>query len=240
MTDDKPQERKAPAWTGVLDSKGEDPPLPVEELEDPVRLRSVVQSLLLVADGPLSPAQLTELLGIDTDWTVVRDVLLGWQQELEREDAGIRLDKVGGGYRLRTATASAPWVRAMTGRRPVRLSRAALETMAIVAYRQPITRSDVDNVRGVDSSVVLRSLLEKDLVRILGRKEEPGRPMIYGTTRKFLEVFGLEGIKELPSLKEFTELAVTEQEELFKDDPSLEEPPVPDEVAGDQDDNPAE
>ncbi len=240
MTDDKPQERKAPAWVGVLDSKGEDPPLPVEELEDPARLRSVIQSLLLVADGPLTPPQLTQLLGIDQDSAAVRDVLLGWQQELERDGAGIRLDKVGGGYRLRTAIPNAPWVRAMTGLRPVRLSRAALETMAIVAYRQPVTRSEVDDVRGVDSSVVLRSLLEKDLVRILGRKEEPGRPMIYGTTRKFLEVFGLDGIKELPSLKEFTELAVTEQEELFKDDSPLEEPPASEEAAGEHDDDPAE
>jgi len=240
VTDDKPQERKAPAWVGVLDSKGEDPPLPVEELEDPARLRSVIQSLLLVADGPLTPPQLTQLLGIDQDSAAVRDVLLGWQQELERDGAGIRLDKVGGGYRLRTAIPNAPWVRAMTGLRPVRLSRAALETMAIVAYRQPVTRSEVDDVRGVDSSVVLRSLLEKDLVRILGRKEEPGRPMIYGTTRKFLEVFGLDGIKELPSLKEFTELAVTEQEELFKDDSPLEEPPASEEAAGEHDDDPAE
>ena len=123
---------------------------------------------------------------------------------------------------VRTAHANAPWVRALTGKRPVRLSRAALECIAIVAYKQPATRSEVEDVRGVDSSVVLRSLLEKDLLRIVGRKDEPGRPMLYGTTRRFQEVFGLRKLSDLPSLREFAELAVGEQEGLF-DDRTLED-----------------
>jgi segregation and condensation protein B len=130
---------------------------------------------------------------------------------------------VGGGYRLRTDPENAPWVRTLTQRRPVRLSRAALETVAIVAYRQPVTRADVDEIRGVESSVVLRSLLEKELLRIAGRKEEPGRPMLYATTRRFLEVFGLSSLSDLPSIQEFKSLAVGEQPGLFPGESALDE-----------------
>jgi segregation and condensation protein B len=89
----------------------------------------------------------------------------------------------------------------------VRLSRAQVETLAILAYRQPVTRPEIDDIRGVDSGPVLKVLLERDLVRILGKKDEPGRPMIYGTTTAFLEFFGLKSLKDLPTLREFTELS---------------------------------
>ncbi len=184
------------------------------------RLPSVVESLLLAADRPLTAAQIAALLDVPAD--DVREVLQGWQRELEERSSGICLTEVAGGYRLRTAPHNAPWVRALTGKRPVRLSRAALESIAIVAYKQPATRSEVEDIRGVDSSVVLRSLLEKDLLRIVGRKDEPGRPMLYGTTRRFQEVFGLSRMSDLPSLREFADLAVGEQEGLF-DDRSLED-----------------
>src|SRR5262249_55665384 len=94
-----------------------------------------------------------------------------------------------------------------TAKRPVRMTRAQLETLAIVAYRQPITRPEVDDVRGVDSGPVLHTLLDRDLVKILGKKDEPGRPLLYGTTRSFLEFFGLKSLKDLPNLREFTELS---------------------------------
>ncbi len=202
---------------GVLDPE-RDEALPVGELADPARLRAVVQSLLLVADRSLTPAELAEALGPGVPAAAVREAVEEWMEELSAGAAGIRVLRVAGGYRLRTDPASAPWVRRFTGRRPVRLSRAALESLAIVAYRQPVTRAEVDSVRGVDSSVVLRSMLEKDLLRIVGRKDEPGRPMLYGTTRTFLEVFGLDRLADLPSLKEFTDLALSEQAELFADD----------------------
>jgi segregation and condensation protein B len=184
------------------------------------RLPSVVESLLLAADRPLTAVQIAALLDVPAD--DVRAVLEAWQRELEARSSGIQLTEVAGGFRLRTAHANAPWVRALTGKRPVRLSRAALECIAIVAYKQPATRSEVEDVRGVDSSVVLRSLLEKDLLRIVGRKDEPGRPMLYGTTRRFQEVFGLSRMSDLPSLREFADLAVGEQEGLF-DDRTLED-----------------
>jgi segregation and condensation protein B len=206
---------------GVLDD--DDEQLPTDQLEEPTRLRGVIESLLLIADRPLAPARLAQLLGGTVEPSAVRDVLEGWQAELEQSRSGIRLVRVAGGYRLRTDEANAPWIRALTRRRPLRLSRAALETLAIVAYRQPVTRVGIDDVRGVDSSVVLRSLLEKDLLRIVGRRDEPGRPMVYGTTGRFLEVFGLANLSDLPSLREFTELAVGEQESLFGDHALLED-----------------
>ncbi len=188
------------------------------------RLRSVVESLLLAADRPLTAPQIAALLDVPAD--DVRRAVGEWQRELDGQAAGIQVAEVAEGYRLRTAEANAPWVRALTGKRPVRLSRAALESIAIVAYKQPCTRAEVADVRGVDSSVVLRSLLEKDLLRIVGRKDEPGRPMLYGTTRRFQEVFGLHKLSDLPSLREFADLAGGEQEGLF-DDRTLEDDAPP-------------
>jgi hypothetical protein len=98
-------------------------------------------------------------------------------------------------------------VRQYLSLRPVRLSRAQLETLAIVAYRQPITRPEIDDIRGVDAGPVLKGLLERDLVRIIGKKDEPGRPMLYGTTPSFLEAFSLKSLRDLPTLREYTELS---------------------------------
>jgi segregation and condensation protein B len=117
------------------------------------------------------------------------------------------LDEVAGGWLFRTNVQYAPFVRELANERPVRLTRAQVETLAIIAYRQPITRPEIDDIRGVDSGATLKLLLERDLVRILGKKDEPGRPLLYGTTTAFLELFGLKSLKDLPTLKEFTELS---------------------------------
>jgi segregation and condensation protein B len=122
-------------------------------------------------------------------------------------ERGVVLDEVAGGWLFRTSVEYAPFVREMSNEKPVRLSRAQVETLAIAAYRQPITRPEVDDIRGVDSGATLKLLLERDLVRILGKKDEPGRPLLYGTTTQFLEFFGLKSLKDLPTLKEFTELS---------------------------------
>jgi segregation and condensation protein B len=221
-----------PAWKrGVLDS-GQAVPDP-NQLAEPARLMSVVESLLLVAERPLGAADLARFLGVAPDR--VEGALAGIAEDLDGSDGGMRLVEVAGGFRLRTAPANGPWVQAFLGKRPVKLSRAALESLAIVAYREPVTRSEVEDVRGVDSSVVLRSLLEKDLLRISGRKDEPGRPMLYATTRRFLEVFGLRGLSDLPSLREFADLAIGEQEELFGGDPMMV-----DSAFGSEDDDAAE
>jgi segregation and condensation protein B len=166
-------------------------------------LKGLIEALVFVSDHPITVAEIAKSAGADK--RLVR-ALAG---ELANEYAarGIRFEEVAGGYMFRTGAAFAPFVRDVAGKKPVRMSRAQLETMAIVAYRQPITRPEVDDIRGVDSGPVMKMLLDRELVRILGKKDEPGRPLLYGTTPAFLELFGLKSLKDLPSLREFTELS---------------------------------
>ena len=128
------------------------------------------------------------------------------QEYLSNPQRGIILAEVGGGWQFRTRPENAAIIRGFYQPKPTKLSKPSLETMAIVAYRQPITRVEIDLIRGVDSGGVLKTLLEKNLVRIVGKKEEPGKPMLYGTTQEFLELFQLSSLKDLPTLKEFREL----------------------------------
>jgi segregation and condensation protein B len=127
-----------------------------------------------------------------------------------RADTGIQLSSLAGGWQLRTHPENAPWVSKLVAGRPQRLTRAMLETLAIIAYRQPITRPEIDDVRGVDCGPVLKTLLDRGFIRILGKKEDVGRPMLYGTTPEFLRTFSLRDLSELPTLREFHEL--TEQQ----------------------------
>ena len=116
------------------------------------------------------------------------------------------LREIAGGYQFRTRPDLAVWIAKMKAGRPAALTAAALETLAVVAYRQPVVKAEVDRLRGVDAGRPLRTLLERRLIRILGRKDVPGKPMIYGTTKKFLEVFGLKDLSELPTLGELKDL----------------------------------
>jgi len=128
-----------------------------------------------------------------------------WPQEGE-EARGFALIEVADGYTFRSVSRYSDLIRALREQRPVRLSKPALETLSIVAYRQPVTKSEIDFVRGVDCGGTLRILLERGLLKIVGKKEEPGRPLLYGTTRDFLSFFNLSNLKELPSLREYQEL----------------------------------
>ena len=132
--------------------------------------------------------------------------LEGLAEEYESGKRGFFLAEVAGGFQVRTRPEYGHWIRRLKETRPTRLSRAAMETLSIVAYKQPMLRSDVEYLRGVDCGGTLRTLLERGLIRILGRRDLPGRPMIYGTTRKFLELFDLKDLDELPSLKDLTDL----------------------------------
>lgn len=174
-------------------------------------LKNIVESLLFVSQVPLSLRELAKSLQADVDRT--GEVLAELQRDYQGR--GIELAEVGGGFQFRTATASAPFVRDHTAQKPTKLSRAQLETLAIVAYRQPITRPEIDEVRGVDSGAALKLLGDRELIRILGRKEEPGRPLLYGTTIQFLNFFGLTHLKDLPTLREFSELS-EESRALFE------------------------
>jgi segregation and condensation protein B len=125
---------------------------------------------------------------------------------------------------MRSLPEFAPYLRQIQKTRPLRLSQAALETLAIIAYRQPVARAELEQVRGVDVGGVLHSLLERDLIRVAGHREVPGRPMVYGTSRRFLEVFGLAKLGDLPALREVAELGVADEEEEAS--PAVEAPTV--------------
>ena len=178
-----------------------------ENLGEEGRLRELVLAILFVSSEALSTASIRSAVGVPgVDGNAIRAELESLADDLESRGSGIRLIQVAGGWQLRTDAGWAPWVRRFTSKRPIRLSRSAVECLAIIAYRQPATRYDVEQIRGVDSGGPIRTLLERNMLRILGRKDEPGRPMLYGTTQKFLEIFGLQNLNELPSLKEFSEL----------------------------------
>src|ERR1700684_4422901 len=137
----------------------------------------------------------------------VQKALAEMASQYATENRGIVIDKVAGGSQMRTPREHASYVRKLLAARPPRLSRPLMETVAIIAYRQPITRPEIEQLRGVDTGGVLETLLEKRLVKIAGRKEAPGRPMVYETTAEFLELFGLKDLEGLPDLSEFRELA---------------------------------
>src|SRR5262245_48819212 len=173
-------------------------------VEETARLAAVVESMLLAAGAPVPLARLIEAL----DGPSRREVaaaLRALGETYEREGRGLRVVYVAGGYQLRSAPEHGHWVRRLLGGRPPRLSRPMLETLAIVAYRQPCTRPEIEAIRGVDADAVLTTLLERRLIRILGRKDAPGRPILYGTTKDFLEVFGLPDLQALPPLAELSE-----------------------------------
>ena len=161
-------------------------------------LKNIIEALLFVSAAPLSPEQIHEVLP-EAGTREIRTTLQELIREHEARGGGFVLHEVAGGFQFRTRPEHRPWIEKLLAPQPVRLSRAALETLAIVAYHQPVLRSDIEHIRGVNSGNTLRLLLEKKLIRILGRKEIPGRPLVYGTTRKFLETFDLKDLKDLPA-----------------------------------------
>jgi segregation and condensation protein B len=167
-------------------------------------LKAGLESLLLVADQPLRIEKMVELTEVDK--ANVKQAIEELQTEYAEREGGILLEQVAGGYQLRTPVEHAELIRKLAKVKATRFSRAALETLAIIAYRQPITRAEVEYLRGVDSGGVVKTLLDKRLVKILGKKDIPGRPLIYGTSRDFLEAFGLKDLADLPTLKEFSDL----------------------------------
>jgi segregation and condensation protein B len=170
---------------------------------DAAELEALVEALVFASDRPITVHRLCELTRGDR--ASVEAALAALAERYSGR--GIALQEISGGFILRTDARYAPFVSELVAGRPVRLSRAQLETLAIIAYRQPITRPEIDDIRGVDSSGTLRVLLERNLIRVLGKKEEVGRPLIYGTTKEFLDFFSLADLRELPTLREFAELS---------------------------------
>lgn len=171
---------------------------------DTAELKTLVEGLVFVSESPVRAERLAEVL--ETDRRRVARALEELVEEYRQTRRGFVLAATAEGYQFRSRPEHGEWLRRLGKGRPFRFSRAALESLAIIAYRQPITRAEVEYLRGVDSGGVIKTLLEKRLVRVLGKKDIPGRPMIYGTSREFLELFGLRDLTALPTLKEFSEL----------------------------------
>jgi segregation and condensation protein B len=169
-----------------------------------------VEALLFSSERPMSVNDISTCLS-DEKKSNITEALKSLQALYDELDRSFVLREVAGGYQFRTKSRYAPYILSMLKSSPARLSRAALETLAIIAYKQPIMRQEIERLRGVDVGGIIRTLMEKDLVRIMGRKKLPGRPLIYGTTNKFLEVFNLENLNCLPKLKEIKEFSSPEE-----------------------------
>ena len=175
-------------------------------------LKYIVESLLFVSETPLRMDHLKGILeGEET--RAIREAIDALMAEYEQRNGGFVLKQVAGGYQFRTQGRYNAWIKRLIRPNAPRLSKAALETLAIIAYNQPIIRSDIEHIRGVDSGGVIRMLMERKLIRVLGRKEIPGRPLIYATTKYFLEVFELKDLKDLPTPKEIEELSQSRLDE---------------------------
>ncbi|HHP7233209.1 MAG TPA: SMC-Scp complex subunit ScpB [Desulfobacterales bacterium] len=187
-------------------------------------LKNIIESVLFVAEEPLTIDRLRQVLE-PAGSAEIREALQSLIEDYRRRRGGFLLKEVGGGFQFRTRPEYHVWIKRLVQPKPPRISKAALETLAIIAYKQPVIRNDVERIRGVDCGGVIRMLLERNLIRVLGRKEIPGRPLIYGTTKRFLEVFDLKDLKDLPTPREIESLGLAaEQRGLFDEEPNAESP----------------
>lgn len=186
------------------------------------RLLGIIEALIFASEKPLRTDDIIRVIsGVNSK--DVREALKDLIRIYNEGSGGIYIAETAGGYQFRTRSDFAPFIRDLLETRSKKLSRAAMETLAIIAYRQPVLRSDIERIRGVDSGGVTKLLLDKKMIKILGRKDAPGRPLLYGTTKEFLETFGLKNLKSLPTLREMEELhddakIEAQVELLFSDD----------------------
>jgi segregation and condensation protein B len=188
-------------------------------------LDHIIESLLFVSEDPLTVEKLKQVLET-VDTKEIRSALESLAAQYDARGGGFKLAEVAGGWQLRSRPEYNQWIKRMLQPPPQRLSRAALETLAIVAYNQPIIRADIEHIRGVDCGGVLRQLLERKLIRVLGRKEIPGRPLIYATTKLFLELFELKDLRDLPSPKEIEEMGAAAEAAEAATAPEPQENPL--------------
>ena len=164
-------------------------------------LTSIVEGLIFVQPEPVSVEALAAAIN-EAALEEIQSVLEELEKEYETRSRGFHLCRVASGYQFRSLPKIAPWVLELRKIKPAKLSRASLEALCIVAYNQPVTRNQIEQIRGVESSAIMRNLTERGLVEVVGRKDVPGRPLLYGTTKRFLEVFGLPDLASLPPLPE--------------------------------------
>ncbi|MCX7982021.1 MAG: SMC-Scp complex subunit ScpB [Syntrophales bacterium] len=170
-------------------------------------LKNIIEAIIFTSDSPISVDKIHSILSAEGfEKREIVQILKELKEEYFLRQGGFTLEEVAGGYQFRTRPEYAGWIRKLKSSRVNPLSPAALETLAIVAYQQPITKMEIDRFRGVDSGGVIRGLMERRLVKIVGRKEIPGRPILYGTTKRFLEMFNLKDLSELPTVKELQDL----------------------------------
>ena len=169
--------------------------------------KSVIEALLLASEKPLSLEQIRFVLD-NLDAAETRRLIEELKLEYEDANRGIRIAEIAGGFQMITAASFAPFLKKLfKDRNTEKLSKPALETLAIIVYKQPLTRSEIELLRNVNVDGVIKSLVDKNLIRITGRKKVPGRPCVYGTTRQFLEHFGLKSLDDLPKIEDFSALA---------------------------------
>ena len=170
-----------------------------------IEKRNIAEALILASPEPIPLGRLAKLIPRCTP-AKARTLVDELNAEYVAQQRAFEICEISGGYQMRTHSEFASYLRQLQNSRPLRLSNAALETLAIVAYRQPLTRAEVENVRGVDAGPVMRTLLERKLIKLSGHRDVPGHPMLYATTKRFLEVFGLAQLDDLPTLRELEEL----------------------------------
>ena len=183
------------------------------------KLKPILEALFAASDKPLSVNQLFELFGGDIDHPNKDEIRKAIEDLTEKyQQGGVELKQVASGYRLQVRADYETWVTRLWEQKPPRYSRALMETLALIAYRQPITRGEIEDIRGVSVSTnIVRTLEERDWVKSLGHKEVPGRPTLYGTTREFLDYFNLKSLNELPTLAEIRDLDQFNPEFSFED-----------------------
>jgi len=210
------------------------------------QIKAIIEALIFIAETPVSIDQIREVLG-DVAKKDLQRIIGEMAEEYNRAPRGFNLIEVGNGYQFRTRPEYAEWVKKFKKIKPFALSQPSLETLAIVAYKQPILRTDIEKIRGVDSGGVLRTLLERKLIKILGKKDVPGKPLVYGTSKRFLEMFSLKDLSSLPTLKDLSGLGPPSsqdgilpvdapQDEVEGKDTPVDETPAP--AAEDEHDEP--
>ena len=162
-------------------------------------LKGIIEALLVASGHPVPASRIARILGAGVDTKRVRKLIEQMREEYDQQGRAFQIEPIAEGYQVLTRTEYEPWVSELKrGRKEDRLSEAATITLAIVAFKQPVLRVEVDDIRGFHTGSILRSLIEKNLVKVVGRQNVPGRPLLYGTTRRFLEVFGLKSLRNLP------------------------------------------
>ncbi len=198
----------------------------------------ILEALIFASDTPLPLKQILQILepeGVDRQ--AVKRYIAELARSLEERSSALQVVEIAGGYRLITRKEFGKWIRKLSRPKKVRLSAAALETLAIIAYKQPVTTPELEAIRGVNSSGVIKTLLERNLIKIAGRMDAVGNPMMYATTREFLEYFGLRSLKDLPTLKEFQELMEEHAEEAVPGSETEENNSIPETLETDTPEN---